>query len=144
MKISATYRLIASVLSISILIGVSIPSGLHAMSDEVCNDMEEMHLPINEHAEDCPMNDGVPHHQETDGKHHDLHDLGFACACSVDEAPVKTEAQAKLKVKVPALAVVQILAEFHTDESEINAFQLPVSDTYSPPPIYLLNETFLK
>lgn len=128
----------------SILIGVSIPSGLHAMSDEVCNDMKEMHLPLNEHDEDCPMNDAASHHQETDRKHHDLHDLGFACACSVDEAPVKTEAQAQLKVKTSALAVVQILAEIHIDETETNAFQIPVSDAFSPPPIYLINETFLK
>ncbi len=131
-------------LSISILIGVSVPSGLHAMSEDVCHEMQDMHLPMSEHAEDCPMNDGVSNHQETDGKHHDLHDLGFACACSVEEAPVKTEAQAKLKVKVPALAVVHILAEFHTHEPETNAFQIPVSGAYSPPPIYLLNETFLK
>lgn len=128
----------------SILIGVSIPSGLHAMSDEVCNDMKEMHLPLSEHAEDCPMNDAASHHQEMDKKHHDLHDLGFACACSVEEAPVKTEAQAQLKVKTSALAVVQILAEIHIDETETNSLQIPVSDAYSPPPIYLLNETFLK
>lgn len=128
----------------SILIGVSIPSGLHAMSDEVCNDMEEMHLPMNEHTEDCPMNDDASHHQKAGMKHHDLHDFGFACACSVEDAPVKTEAQAQLKVKVPALAVVQILTEIHSYETETHAFQIPVSDAYSPPPIYLLNETFLK
>jgi hypothetical protein len=143
-KISATYRLIASVLSMSILIGVSIPSGLHAMSEDVCNDMQEMHLPMNEHAEDCPMNDGTPHQQKADGKHHDLHDLGFACACSVEEAPVKTEAQTQLKVKVPALMVVHTLEHLHFNESETKPFQIPVSDAYSPPPIYLLNETFLK
>lgn len=144
MKISATYRLIATVLSLSILIGVSIPSGLHAMSDEVCNDMKEMHLPLNEHAEDCPMNDAASHHKETERKHHDLHDFGFACACSVEEAPVKTEAQTQLKVKVPALMIIQTLEDFHFNESETKSFQIPVSDAYSPPPIYLLNETFLK
>ncbi|MBD3617283.1 MAG: hypothetical protein HUJ22_12000 [Gracilimonas sp.] len=153
MKISATYRFIASVLSLSILIGVSVPMGLHAMSEEVCDEMQEMHhpmQPMSQHAEDCPMN-GQPaekpehqHHPKTDKTHHKAHDLGFACACSLEEAPVKTEAKAQLKTKVPVLRVVQVLAEIHTDESEAHAFQIPVSDAYSPPPIYLLNETFLK
>lgn len=149
MKISVTYRFIASVLSLSILIGVSIPSGLHAMSVDVCNEMQEMQRPMSEHGEDCPMNSQpaeVPenhHHPKTDKTHHKAHDLGFACACSIEEAPVKTEAKAQLKTKVPVLHVVQILAEIHTDVSKTHAFQIPISDAYSPPPIYLSNESFL-
>lgn len=153
MKFSATYRLIASVLSLSILIGVSVPSGLHAMSGELCDEMQEMEYPMQpmtDHGEDCPMNTQpakMPPHQnhpeQKTQKHHKAHDLGFACACSIDEAPLNTEAQAQLKVKVPALQVVQVLAEIHTNEPKTNAFQIPVSDAYSPPPIYLLNETFL-
>lgn len=152
MKISATYRFIASMLSLSILIGVSVPAGLHAMSPEECDEMQEMGIPmqpVSQHGEDCPMN-GQPaekpehqHHPKTDKTHHKAHDLGFACACSIDEAPVKTEAPAQLKTKVSVLQVVQVLAEIHTDESEANAFQIPVSDAYSPPPIYLVNESFL-
>ncbi|MDR9418535.1 hypothetical protein [Gracilimonas sp.] len=146
MKNSATYRFIASVLSISILIGVSVPAGLHAMSEDVCDEIQEMHHPMqptSEHVEDCPMESNSPVQQEATKSHHQAHDLGFACACSIEEAPVKTEAQAKLKVKGPTLAVVQILAEIHLDESETNTLQIPVSDTYSPPPIYLANESFL-
>lgn len=136
-------------LSLSILIGVSIPSGLHAMSEDVCDEMQETHHPMTEHVEDCPMN-GQPvenpedqHYPKTDKTHHKTHDLGFACACSIEEAPVKTEAKAQFKTKVSVLNVVHILAETHTDESEVHAFQIPVSDAYSPPPIYLVNESFL-
>ncbi len=152
MKISATYRFIASVLSLSILIGVSVPSGLHAVMGEVCDEMQEMQhpmQPVSEHAEDCPMmgqSAEMPehqHHPKKDKTHHKAHDLGFACACSIEEAPVKTEAKAQLKTKVPVLHVVQILKEIHTDESEAHAFRIPVSDAYSPPPIYLANESFL-
>jgi hypothetical protein len=151
-KISATYRFIASVLSLSILMGISIPSGLHAMSEEVCNDMQEMDIPmqpLTDHAEECPMISQPAEPQEhqhfpkTDKTHHSVHDLGFACACSIDEAPVKTEAPAQLKTKVSVLQVVQILAENHTDESEVHAFQNPASYIHSSPPIYLLNESFL-
>lgn len=152
MKISITYRFIASLLSLSILIGVSIPSGLHAMSEDVCDEMQEMKHPMqlmSEHGEDRPMNGQATeapehqHHPKTDNKHHKAHDLGFACACSIEEAPVKTEAKAQLKTKVPVLQVLQVLAEIHTDESGTHAFQIPVSDAYSPPPIYLTNESFL-
>ncbi|SMO64025.1 hypothetical protein [Gracilimonas mengyeensis] len=152
MNKSVTYRFIASLLSLSILIGVSVPAGLHAMSKELCDEMQEMHhpqQPVSDHAEDCPMNGqhaelpAHQHHSKTDKTHHQSHDLGFACACSVDEAPLSTQAPAQIKVKVPALKVVQTFAEIHTDESEANAYPIPVSDTYSQPPIYLANESFL-
>ncbi|MDZ7806050.1 MAG: hypothetical protein U5K71_02915 [Gracilimonas sp.] len=109
---------------------------------KVCTETDEMHQPMSEHAEDCPMNDVIPAHDKNEMKHHDLHDFGFACACSVEEAPVKTEANAQLKVKVPALSIVEILAEIHIDQPETNAFHIPVSDSYSPPPIYHYQRIF--
>lgn len=152
MKISATYRFIASVLTFSILIGVSIPSGLHAMSEEICDEMEEMQhpmQPMSEHGEDCPMNGqpaelpGHHHPAKTDMKHHKTHDLGFACACSVDEAPVKTEVPIYQKVKIQIVEVVKVLEEIHTTQNESDHHSFLTSDSYSPPPIYLSNESFL-
>jgi len=145
-KIYTTYRFIASVLSLSIMIGVSVPAGLHAMSGDLCDEMQEMHhpaQPMSDHGEDCPMSAEMPAHDQNEKKHHKLHDLGFACACSLDEAPVKTEAKAQLKVKVPALQVTKLIVENHIDDSETRALQIQVSDSYSPPPIYLTNESFL-
>ncbi|MFD2531270.1 hypothetical protein [Gracilimonas halophila] len=152
MKISATYRFIASLLSLSILIGVSIPSGLQAMSEDVCDEMKEMQhpmQPMSQHGEDCPMN-GQPaempenqHHPKTDKTHHKAHNLGFACACSIDEAPVKTEAPVFQKVKTQMLVVVQVLEENHTTKTEFDAPSFLTSDSYSPPLIYLANESFL-
>lgn len=152
MKISNTYRFIASVLSLSILIGVSIPSGLHAMSEDICDEMEEMQhpmQPMSQHGHDCPMN-GQPaempenqHHHKTDKTHHKAHDLGFACACSADEAPVKTEAPVFQKAKTQILVVVQVLEENHTTKTESDTPSFLTSDSYSPPLIYLANESFL-
>ena len=139
-KKSATYKFISAFLSLSIFLGVSIPSGLHAMSKEVCNEEDAAHQAMPVHEDDCPMEASDLHSMP---KHHEAHDFGFACACSVDEAPLNTEAQAQLKVKAPVISVIQILAEDHTDETENHAFQHPVSDFYSPPPIYLINESFL-
>jgi hypothetical protein len=145
-KISATYRFIASILSLSILIGVSIPAGLHAMSVDLCDEMEEMHhsaQSMSEHGEDCPMSAEMLTLDQNEKKHHKLHDLGFACACSLEEAPVKMEAPVFQKVKAQVLAVVQVLAENHNTKTEFETSSFLTSDSYSPPPIYLANESFL-
>ncbi|MCP9291862.1 hypothetical protein [Gracilimonas sediminicola] len=150
MKISATYRFIASLLSLSILIGVSLPTGLHAKDLEECDAMETMHadhkMPMTMMAghDDCPME-----HQHKNEEANPaismvgMHDYGFACACSIDEAPVKTEAPVFQKVKAKVLAVVQVIAEDHTTKTESDNHAILISDSYSPPPIFLANETFL-
>lgn len=141
-------------LSLSILIGVSIPSGLHGMSGDVCDEMEEMHhpmQPMSEHGEDWPMNEQpaeMPHHQEhseykAEKTHHKAHDLGFACACSIEEAPVKTEVPVYQKVKIQVIEVVEVLAEVYNTQIESDNHSFLTSGSYSPPPIYLANESFL-
>ncbi|MDR9416780.1 MAG: hypothetical protein RI564_10880 [Gracilimonas sp.] len=149
-KKSATYRFIASLLSLSILVGVTFPVGLHANPMEECDAMEMSHadheMPITMMAghDDCPMED-----QSQTKKAHasvtevGMHDFGFACACSVEKAPVKTEAQVLQKVKTHVLAVVQILAENHTTQTESDNHAILISDSYSQPPIFLANESFL-
>lgn len=149
-KISATYRLIASLLSLSILVGVSLPAGLHLKSMEACDVMEGGHsnhkMPITMMAghDECPMAD----QHQSKAEHISImeagmHDFGFACACSVDEAPVKTEAPVYKKVKTQILAVVEILAEDHSNQTESAFTAIQTSDSYSPPPIFLVNESFI-
>ncbi|MEX0721565.1 MAG: hypothetical protein WD059_12915 [Balneolaceae bacterium] len=144
MKFSFTYRFLASVLSMAILVGVSLPTGLHANLPEECDAMEMMHSEHAEHpdvdaAEDCPMTKS----EKPKENHSAMHDLGFACACSIEMAPVKTEAKTQLKTKAPALQVIQLLTENHTPQPEMDAFQITILDAYSPPPIFLTNESFL-
>lgn len=140
MKISSTYKFFALILSLSIILGVSIPTGFHHnMSEEMCDEMMEMNhaqQPISAHSEDCPMESESPKAHETEKK---AHTLGLECACSLEEATLKIEAQKQIKIKVPVLFVVQILNEVHEQQDEI----IIISDSYSPPPIYLSNESFL-
>lgn len=96
-----------------------------------------------EHGEHCPGNVEMPTHEKKEMKHYKMHNLGFACACSVDEAPLKTEVPVYQKVKTQVLAVVQVLAENHNTKTEFDTHTFPFSDSYSPPPIYLANESFL-
>ena len=150
MKFSAIYRFIASLLSLSILMGVSLPAGLHAKDWEECNAKEDIHadhqMPMTMMAghDDCPMED----QHQTEKAHAPIievgmHVFGFACACSIEEAPVKAEAQVFQKTKVPVLTVVQVLSENHTTKTESDNHAIQTSDSYSPPPIFLANEPFL-
>lgn len=147
MKIFTTYRFIATFLSFSILIGVSVPSIVHSMPIEECDLMEKDHdiYQSEPHEEDCPNVDmRVQQCQSNENNGHlNMYNIGFACACAIDEASVKTEAQLQLKIKVSVLHVIKILEEIHIDETETHTFLISVSDTYSPPPIYLANESFL-
>ncbi len=149
-KITGTYRTIASLLCFSILTGISLPTGLHAKSTEVCDDTETMHadhqMPVTTPAghDDCPMED----QNRTAQNHYSvvelgMHDFGFACACSIEEAPVKTEAPVIQKVNPQVLVIVQVLKEDHTNETESDNHAILTSDSYSPPPIFLANESFL-
>jgi hypothetical protein len=76
-------------------------------------------------------------------EHSEAHDFGFACACSIEEAPIKTEAPVFQKVKSQVLAVVQVLNDIQKDPHSSETKAIPVSDSYSPPPIFLANESFL-
>lgn len=123
------------------------PAGLHAMSPEECAEMDMMHheQPSDQnhsqsqtiHGDDCPMED------MSSQKHKSIDGLGIDCTCSIDQAPVKTEAPVLQKVKVPVLVLVQVLAEIHSVENQ--HFPAPVQelDSYSPPPVYLANSSFL-
>jgi|TARA_R100000479_G_scaffold174969_2_gene124705 hypothetical protein len=149
-KFSATYRVIASFLSLSILVGIAVPVGLHAKSMEECDSMEVKHtdhqMPITMMAghDDCPMED---QHQDQSAAESvmdaGMHDFGFACACSIDQAPLKTESQVFQKSKLPVLNLTAIISEAHINQPESDNHAILISDSYSQPPIFLANESFL-
>ena len=76
-------------------------------------------------------------------EHHTIEGLGIDCTCSVEQAPVKTEAPALQKVKVPVLVLVQVLAEVHSADKQNLPAPVQDSDSYSSPPAYLANSSFL-
>jgi hypothetical protein len=93
---------------------------------------------------DCPM--------ETMHTSNDSHtsmtddesvDSGITCTCSIEKAVVSTEAPVFKKMKLQVLPVVQVLAENHEPDTEFDNYAILLSDTFSPPPIFLINESFL-
>src|SRR5690554_3156276 len=106
MLLSSSYRLISSALMVAITIGTLLPSGIHFSLPEECEEMKMMHAgneDENEH-EECTMEQAaLPPSNSDHDKHSSLNYLGFDCACNLDQAPLKTEAPALHKVKVPVL-----------------------------------------
>lgn len=109
------------------------------MSDDICKN--PAHATAGHEGEQCPMDmpdrDAAP-------THHKAHDFGFACACSVDEAPLKTQVQNLLKISIPDLSLTGVAVTLPGLEPEAShAIRTIASNAYSPPPIYLMNEVFI-
>lgn len=150
MQLSATYRFFALLLSISFFLGVSLPGGLHAKLLVTCDVTESMHdghqmnVAMMEGHDDCPMED--QHHSKGNNvsvMEAGMHDFSFTCACSIEEAKVKTEAPVFQRVKLQVLTVVQVFAKNLTNKTESGTHPILIPDSYSPPPIFLVNESFL-
>ena len=100
----------------------------------------------------CPMEgDSQSHQQSKETAHSECLSLmhtasdesGFDCNCSAEKMPLTTEAPVVKKVKAQVLSVLQIIENFHFEKTEFDKQAIQVSDFYSPPPIFLLNESFL-
>jgi len=155
---SKTYRIIASLLAVCILSGILLPAGLYAISMDHCGLMQDMHEDTEMSHSNladlvmCPMeDDSQNHHQPKETahseclsmKHTAADESGFDCNCSAEKTPLTTEAPVVKKVKIQVLSVLQIIENFHIEKTEFGKHAIHVSDSYSPPPIFLLNESFL-
>ena len=89
------------------------------------------------HGDDCPMED------MSSQKHKSIDGLGIDCTCSIDQAPVKTEAPVLQKVKVPVLNLSHVLAEIQSIEKVDFPASVQESNSYSPPPKYIAHSSFL-
>lgn len=145
---STTYRIISALLSISILLGVTLPRDLHAGSDELCDSMMSMH---GDHMSSMMAHDDCLDAEKKQTSHplhaseseSEKHHSEINCACSFEDPTVKTESRVFQKTKILVLTSIDVLIvnDTNTNESTENAFQR--LDSYSPPPIFLVNESFL-
>ena len=120
---SITYRIFSAALIFLVFAGTTLPSGLHAkdMMMGMCETMD-MH-PMSQ--EEC--------------------DFGVACACSIEEAPVKTESKVSVAPVIIKAAFTGLLT-FEEQPDHKSYFKLePISShlAEASPPIYLKNSTFL-
>lgn len=150
--ISTTYRFIASLLCISVLLGVSVPAGLHAKSRDMdCETMQSMShkMPAQtmDTNHDCCMK-GLAMAPKTEADQvqsfsKSTHNFGFACACNIEEAPLKTQAPAIEKTPAPFIGIYEVLEEVHADATQLYFQPLSFFEAYSPSPLFLKNSSFL-
>lgn len=124
-RLPITYRLIGVALALLVFTGTTIPSGLHHKEEgmmEMCESMKPVH--------------DMDHHQC---------DFGIACGCSIDQAPVETQAQVSLVPVVIEAGLAGFLIFDSQQESPgpelLVRQQRSLSD--SSPPLFLMNSSFL-
>lgn len=142
MQKSNTYRLLVRITAFVLLMGVTLPAGLHAKAlVDFClapSEQESNMLP--DHS-CCPSETEEPDAQSNHAAHQDCESV-FLCTCHIDRAPLSDQnwtINNKLFTGTIA-ALVSIGPEIHDDH-----FRQPdvITGTYSTPPIFLLNSTFL-
>ncbi len=124
-RLSLTYRLIGAALALLVFTGATMPSGLHHKQEsmmEMCENMKPVH----------------------DMDHHEC-DFGFACACSIDQAPIETQAKVSVvPVIIKAdLAGLVIFGDQQVSPKPTHLGQQHLSLSESSPPIFLKNSSFL-
>lgn len=148
-KSSNTYRLIAALTGFLILAGASVPSGLHAKHFMAGHcEMPQKAVPAPH--DDCAMMDGTGHLDETKSRDHHGDtadtdcDLGFACGCSIGEAPVKTQAVQLFSKTFGGFYPVAIdfTGEIKT-QSRFAGHSIETEAIAASPPLFLKNATFL-
>lgn len=146
----SSYKFIAAILGMCILVGSTIPSGLHTASMEICQMMEignDGHsMPAGDRSEsgheDCPMEQDSEQSAVSVSQHSTFHN-GLFCACDIDQAPLDTEVPLSKTVNAKVLLLVRMELDQLSAVKNLHPRNITLTDSFSPPPIFLSNETFL-
>lgn len=151
---SATYRMFVQATALLLLIGVALPTGLHAkalvdfcmepvqvetgmLPDHSCCPSDSEH----EANSDAPEAMDHPESHEKPATHNGC-EAAVICACHIDRAPLNDQNWTAQNHPFAGIIadIATVIPETHTDRHAVPA---PVTDIYSSPPIFLLNSTFL-
>lgn len=142
MKKTYSYQILIRCTAFLLLIGVALPTGLHAKAlVDFCL------TPVEEHNNMLPDHSCCP--SEAESEHRDLHDSthnkcdsNLICTCHIDEIPLNNQDWVTSNSSYTGIltACTSISKEDHTDNFQYHGV---LSDSYSTPPIFLLNSTFL-
>ncbi|MDX1672012.1 MAG: hypothetical protein R3211_06700 [Balneolaceae bacterium] len=132
---STTYRLIAGFTAWILILGTALPSGLHAKGQDRSHCQKPAAATASHHA-DCNM------HAKSNAANNEC-DWGFACACSLEEAPLKT--QADLVNSRPAFSLLPVIIQHFNLQAESiisHGHRFAVTPGSSPP-LFLKYGSFL-
>jgi len=136
----AAYQVLVRFTALMLVIGVAIPTGLQAKElIDYCLDPVEQSSDMKHDHSCCPSDSDEP--EPGDATQHDCN-WSLICACHIDRAPLSDQNWTTPNTLFPGslVTVATLNPEDHTD-----SFQFPntQADTYSTPPLFLLNSTFL-
>lgn len=147
MRINTTYKFISALLCSTFLFGITAPVSSHARMMEHCSSMDmsdvDTELAMHDHME---MSDSKPmNHHPVDSNKAGEESCGmtFDCDCYYTSKAVRTEALVLQKIKIPKLILTSIDANLNLEYDQYFPPPLWLSSSYSPPLLFLANESFL-
>lgn len=166
MRISKTYRFLARLISATLFIGVISPVVLQVSMfvhcetmievseatqasmhdhDSMSNSSMEMNPVMDMNTdEDCCMTSESMDHQSNDDRSSLSHcETTIDCNCDLDDKSVHKEAVILHIFKVPIPTLSSINSFFLEDYSDPSPIPIHYSNSYSPPLLFLANESFL-
>lgn len=93
--------------------------------------------------EDCPMDKDETSSATPLVTQHSAFHNGLICACDIDEAPLDTEVPLSKKVNAQVLLTVQLILDQQPGDDNTTQGKFTLADSFSPPPIFLTNASFL-
>tara|TARA_R110000868_G_scaffold304437_21_gene565401 strand:- start:32247 stop:32726 length:480 start_codon:yes stop_codon:yes gene_type:complete len=157
MNFKNTYQSVSAFLVLILFLGIAIPVFVATGMMEHCSSMMEMpvsskhdhhEMMMAEHmteSKDCCMDSGMkqPHPAPTSSSSIGSCDILIDCNCDVSVIAAKNEAFITQKTKVPSFFTKELIEELTFDLSDHIPPPLIYSSSYSPPLLFLTNESLL-
>ncbi len=166
MKINQTYRNIARIVAVALLFGVVTPSILQAsmlmhcetMMDITTESQSSMHdhdsmshnsMVMDSEKEmdsdvNCCTSPETMDHQKKNGNKVLSHcETALECNCDLDDKAFHNDAIILHTFKIPAYSLSETISDYFEDYREPSPIPIIFSNSYSPPLLFLANESFL-
>jgi len=140
-KISTSYKFISTVLSVSIILSFTVSICSMDSMEEMCDQMMMEHSSMSEMAHSGNHND-MMHEKSTSNTTDCL--MNIDCECTTEDDLIATIAPNVL-LKTNISPILVSLSEISTIDKNISTkdLNLSIQKYYSPPPLFLANESFL-
>jgi len=144
-KKSDASRALLYFLVVIVSMGSIVPSGLHLKNMERCDQtLYSANSSQNTMEEKCLKGSMNDHHPETKNNlRYDSCDLVIDWGCNTGKTPIVTEVITIKKVKSLQIPLIGNHVEIHSIKAEKYPSPIYLSNSYSPPPLFLANASFL-
>lgn len=149
MKVKTTYRFISAVLCMTMVIGMISPVLGHSVMMKHCTTSTSHDSTTSDHDhmkmnESMKMDSQMMNLPSSEAKSRlNSCEMSIDCLCEFTHSAVKTEALVISKVKLPSIIFTEIINDLKKDLIEYLPPLIEFSNAYSPPHLFLANQSFL-